>query len=105
MLFFQSKLIPTRIRGQIINDLFSLAEANKITVTKPFEMIKYIRTETEYLPWDVLLSRLGFFINLFEATEIYGNLREFLIELVKPIYKKLTWSDSQTDSWLDRYFQ
>jgi hypothetical protein len=90
------------MRSQIINDIFSLAESNKISPTKPFEIIKYMPLEDEYLPWSVLLDRLQFFIDLIEATEVYGNLRDYLIELIKPLYLKLTWSSSQNESWLNR---
>lgn len=90
------------MRAQIINDAFSLAEANKINATKPFDIIKYISLEDEFLPWNVLLDRFQFFIDLIEATEIYGNLREYLIELVKPLYLKLTWNENENDSWLNR---
>lgn len=90
------------MRGQIINDLFSLAQANKIRATKPFELIQFVVNEDAYVTWSALLDRLGFYINVIESTEVYGELRNYLIQLIRPIYSKLTWESKSTDSWLTR---
>lgn len=91
------------MRAQLINDVFSLAQANKIRATKPFEIVRYIVNEDEYLPWSALLDRLAFYINIIESTEVFGELRQYLIDLIKPVYSKLTWENKATDSWLTRY--
>lgn len=88
------------MRGQIINDLFSLAQANKIRPTKPFELSSYMANEDEHLPWSVLIDRLSFYINVIQSTEVYGELRNYLIDLIRPVYSRLTWESKQTDSWL-----
>lgn len=90
------------MRGQIVNDIFSLAQANKIRPTRPFELAEYMVNEDEHLPWSALIDRLSFYINLIESTEVYGELRNYLIELIRPIYSRLTWDNKPTDSWLTR---
>jgi hypothetical protein len=91
------------MRAQIVNDLFSLSQANKVRPTKPFELVRHMVNENEYIPWSALLDRLSFYVDIIESTEVYGNLREYLIEVIKPIYSRLTWDDKPTDSWLTRY--
>lgn len=96
-------MIPTRIRAQLINDIFSLAQANKIDPIKPFELIKYLSNEFEYLPWNTFIKRLNYYIDMIESTEIYGDFNDYILKLVKPIYDELKWeTDLTNDSWLKR---
>ena len=90
------------MRAQLVNDVFSLAQANRLRATRPFELAGYFANEQDYLPWSVLLERLEFYTNVIESTEIYGHLRTYLIGLIAPIYNKLSWSSKPTDLWLTR---
>lgn len=91
------------MRAQIINDIFSLAQANQISPINAFELIKYLKNEFELLPWDTAINRLNFYINMLETTEIYGEFNKYLLELIEPVYIKLTWNSSPNEGWLDRY--
>jgi hypothetical protein len=94
-------MIPTRMRAQLINDIFSLAQANKVNATKPFDFIEYISgNENEYLVWSVCLSRIQLYIDLLESTELYGQFKSYLLKLIEPVYARLTWNDRPNDKWL-----
>jgi hypothetical protein len=81
-----------------------LAQANQIDPVKPFELIKYLSKEFEYLPWNTFIKRLNYYVDMIESTEIYGDFNNYLIEIVKPVYDDLKWeSDMNNDSWLKRY--
>jgi hypothetical protein len=54
-------------------------------------------------PGTHLLNRVSFYIDMLESTEIYGDFENYLLDLVQPIYKKLTWINQENDSWLTRY--
>jgi len=58
--------------------------------------------ELDYLPWKVFLSRVKFYIDMLESTEVYPDLQIFLGKLVEPYYKKLGWADDKSQDWLDR---
>ena len=90
------------MRSQLINDIFSLSQADKISSIKPFELIKFLPNEDEYLPWSTFINRVSFYIDMLESTEIYGDFENYLLELVTPIYTKLTWSNQEKDSWLTK---
>ena len=90
------------MRAQIVNDVFSLSQASRLDPAQPLELIGYLNGEFEMLPWDAAINRLGFLINMLETTEIYGDLNDYLLELVEPLYKKLTWQASENEKWLDR---
>ena len=96
--------IPTRNRAQIINDAFSFGQANLINVTKPFEIIKYLSDEVEYLPWITSINRLRYSIDILETTSVYSQFQAYLSNLIVPIYNKLGWEIKPSDSWLNRYF-
>ena len=65
-------------------------------------MIKYLSNEYEYLPWNVTLNSIKFYENLLGLTELYGDLRSFVLGLIKPVYLKLTWSNNQNDTHLNK---
>lgn len=96
------KAIPVRNRAQIINDAFSFSQANLIDIVKPFEIIKYLSDEGEYLPWITAINRLRFVIDMLESTSVYSKFQSYLIDLITPIYTKLGWEQKASDSWLER---
>lgn len=100
--WFYFKSIPVKMRAQIVNDVFSLSQASQLDPTRPLELIRYLVNEFEMLPWDAAINRLTFLINMLETSEIYGDLNDYLLELVEPLYNKLTWEPSANDRWLDR---
>ena len=91
------------MRAQLINDVFSLAQANQIDPIKPFEIAKYLLNEIEYLPWMSLISRIDYYIDMLDKTDIYGEFKSYLLELISPIYFKLSWNDNPNDTWLERF--
>ena len=95
-------MIPIRHRAQIINDAFSIAQTGDLNIQKAFEVIKYLPNENEYFPWVTTISRLRYLTDMIESTTAYGNLQEYLRQLISPIYKKLGWESKKEDSWLQR---
>jgi aminopeptidase N len=96
------EIIPSKMRSQLINDAFGLAQANKLDPIKPFELINYLNNENEYLPWSTFVSGLNFYIDMLGSTDSYGDFVSFISSVIQPIYDKLTWSSSDHDSWLDK---
>lgn len=46
-------------RTNLIDDAFSLAEAQIISYTVPMELTKYLKKEREYVPWSSASSKLS----------------------------------------------
>ena len=99
MNYFQN--IPVRIRHQLINDAFSLSQAGTLNTIKPFEIIRYLKKETAYLPWIATLNRLSFFTNNLESTSAFGSYESYLVDLITPMFNALGWDEKSTDTWLD----
>ena len=93
------KVIPTRIRAQIINDAFALSEAGEISPVKAFEIISYLVEETDYLPWSTAINCLKYLTNMLDTKVSFGNYQKFVLELVTPMYNTLGWVEKDDESW------
>lgn len=91
-------------RTQLINDVFSLTEANYVNNPAAFQLASYLTNEIDFLPWNVFINRINFFIYLFDSTASYGKMQTFLSNAVRAYYTKLGWIENVlTDNWSDRY--
>ena len=86
----------------MINDAFVLSQSGQLDTTLPFELIKYLTKETEYLPWSTTLIRLGYITDMLDSSSAYGNYEKYAVNLILPIYNKLGWNESSNDTWLER---
>jgi hypothetical protein len=91
------------MRAQLISDSYSLSQANLIEPEHPLNIAKYLKNEPEFLPWNVFLNRIRFYIDMLDTSSVKENLFSLLRDLVKSYYIKLDWNDNKQDLWLDRY--
>lgn len=96
------KNIPSRIRAQLINDLFAFSQANLVDPLRPFTLLTYLANEDEYLPWRTAIDQINNLQDLVDSTPLYGQFRIFISKLVTPIYAKLGWDETINNTWLDR---
>lgn len=59
--------IPDLNRAQIIDDVFSLAKVDKVSYSKVFEIVQFLKNDVSYITWypaftgfNYLFRRLGF---------------------------------------------
>uniref|UniRef100_A0A672FEN1 Aminopeptidase n=1 Tax=Salarias fasciatus TaxID=181472 RepID=A0A672FEN1_SALFA len=74
-------------RAQIIDDAFNLARAKIINTTLALKTTKYLSKEREYMPWESFQRNLGYFILMFDRTEVYGALQAYLKKQVQPLFE------------------
>ncbi|KAM8974074.1 aminopeptidase N-like isoform 3-T3 [Pelodytes ibericus] len=80
-------VIPVINRAQIIDDAFNLARAKHIQTTRALDTTKYISKDVEYMPWQATLSSLSFFNLMFDRTEVYGLMKEYMRGKVTPLFE------------------
>uniref|UniRef100_A0A672ZLD5 Aminopeptidase n=1 Tax=Sphaeramia orbicularis TaxID=375764 RepID=A0A672ZLD5_9TELE len=102
-------LIPEINRAQLIDDAFNLARAKIVRTELALETTKYLRMETDFMPWESALDNLDFFYLMFDRSEVYGYMQDYLRNQVTPLfnyYKTITenWSKVPTGH-LDQYNQ
>uniref|UniRef100_A0A669BWU9 Aminopeptidase n=1 Tax=Oreochromis niloticus TaxID=8128 RepID=A0A669BWU9_ORENI len=103
------QLIPRINRAQILDDAFNLARAKIISTVRALETTKYLNNERDYIPWKAALNNLDFFYLMFDRSEVYGPMQEYLGKKVYPLfeyYKQMTENWSKVpDGHLDQYNQ
>lgn len=78
--------IPLLNRGQLIDDAFNLARAKQVSVTLALNATRFLRNNTDYLPWDSALRNLKYFVHMFDRSEVYGPMQVYLRDQVKVLY-------------------
>ncbi|XP_075998652.1 aminopeptidase N-like [Genypterus blacodes] len=101
--------IPVINRAQLIDDAFNLARAKIVSTTMALTTTKYLIKETDYMPWESALGNLDFFYLMFDRSEVYGPMQDYLKKQVTPLfhyYKAMTgnWSNVP-EGHLDQYNQ
>ncbi|XP_061849171.1 glutamyl aminopeptidase [Colius striatus] len=82
-------------RAGILDDAFSLARAGLMNYSVSLELTKYLTKETDYLPWERVISSVTYLANMLEDdTNIYPRFQEYFRYLVRPIVDQLHWNDS-----------
>lgn len=62
-------------RVLLIEDSMSLASAGYLDYSVPFDLLTYLKEETEYLPWKIALLKIAGFTRQFKRTPDYGLLQ------------------------------
>uniref|UniRef100_A0A7N6AP20 Aminopeptidase n=1 Tax=Anabas testudineus TaxID=64144 RepID=A0A7N6AP20_ANATE len=83
--------------------------AQIISTVLALNTTKYLIREREYMPWQSTLNNLDFFYLMFDRTEVYGPMQDYLRKQVTPLfdyYKTMTdnWS-KVPDKHMDQYNQ
>ncbi|KAA0714960.1 Aminopeptidase N [Triplophysa tibetana] len=80
-------VIPVISRGQLIDDAFNLARAGRLNVTIGLSLTKFLKNDTEYIPWESALKNLDYFILMFDRSEVYGPISKYQRQQVESLYK------------------
>ncbi|XP_067895953.1 glutamyl aminopeptidase [Heterodontus francisci] len=88
-------------RTGLIDDTFSLGRAALLNYSVALNMTKYLKNETEYLPWSKAISSSAYIRDMLQDDKIlYEKFQEYWRKQVKPITATLQWED--TGSHLER---
>ncbi|XP_070509680.1 aminopeptidase N-like [Chironomus tepperi] len=95
--------IPVLNRAAIIDDAFNLAIAKKISYGYLFGILSYLRYEYDVIPWKAASHCLQFLdMQLSEDEEVYKCFKEFVIEIVEPLYNRVGLNSRSGESSFDR---
>ncbi|XP_010570630.1 PREDICTED: aminopeptidase N [Haliaeetus leucocephalus] len=99
--------IPMINRAQIIDDAFNLARAKYINVTLALSTTRFLSQETAYMPWEAALNNLHYFQLMFDRSEVFGVMTQYIQKQVMPLfshYKNITnnWVTIPSDL-MDQY--
>lgn len=91
--------IPVINRAQVIHDAFDLASAHIVSVTLALNNTLFLIKETEYMPWQAALSSLSKFKLMFDRSEVYGPMQNYLRKQVTPLFQ---YFKNVTKTWTQR---
>ena len=77
-------------RGQILNDVFSLAKAGNPSYKTALDTSRYLQDEIEYIPWKSGLKSFSYIELMLQRSAIYGTYRSYLQSLMLYPYFELS---------------
>ncbi|KAH8270919.1 hypothetical protein KR018_003012 [Drosophila ironensis] len=90
-------------RAQVVDDLFNLARAGLISYNLALNVIEYLETETNYIPWTAAFNGFSFLtIRLGNDT---AHFNSYIQALTSKAYNKLGFTENSTDTALDIYLR
>ncbi|XP_069189122.1 aminopeptidase N-like [Procambarus clarkii] len=99
------RAIHTINRAQIIDDAMNLAKGNRVSYEVALGLYSYLGNETEYVPWKAAVNNLGYIRNMFTRTGSYGALKNYLLDLVVPLYDRVGFNNRADDPLLEQYLR
>lgn len=90
-------VMSTSDRAHILNDVFSLADADEVSYDIAFEMMSYLKAETQYVPWKVAATKLSALKRTLMFTEDFKAFKTFATAVVEKIYQQVGWEVSEEE--------
>ncbi|XP_011643165.1 putative aminopeptidase-2 [Pogonomyrmex barbatus] len=89
-------------RAQIVDDLFNLARAGYVDYELLLNATKYLKQETNHLPWKAFFNGLSYVYERFENTIFQHNLSQYVLNLLSNMTEKINFIDNENDKHLDK---
>ncbi|KAJ8968398.1 hypothetical protein NQ317_007791 [Molorchus minor] len=82
-------MIPTLNRVQLLSDAADLAFVGTLKYDVFFDMMEYLKSESEYLPWKTALGKTSGLTMHLKKSSIYGVYKDYMKKILTPIYEKV----------------
>lgn len=76
-------------RAQLIDDAANLARAGELGYETVFNLMLYLQTETDFIPWISASNALNFLNRMFSGSSDYMRLENYIKIVTKEMYEKL----------------
>ncbi|KAK7027938.1 hypothetical protein SK128_026273 [Halocaridina rubra] len=96
-------VIHTVNRAQIIDDAMNLAKAGLLDYGLALRVYSYLANETEYVPWQAAFNNLDYLLSMFQRTGGYGAMKNYILDLIIPLYESVGLESAPEDDLLDHY--
>lgn len=93
-------------RAQLVDDAFNFARSGDMSYVRLFDLLQYLSTEDDYLPWNAANSGYSYLTRMYYGAGLYENLQRFVREGVENIQKSLDVSESADEkNYLNTYLR
>ncbi|XP_063587806.1 aminopeptidase N-like [Penaeus indicus] len=90
-------------RAQIIDDAMDLARADQLPYETALGILTYLEAESDYIPWWAALNNVVYLKDMLARTGGYGALKNYLLDILIPLYESVGFEENPDDGLLDRY--
>ncbi|XP_046806348.1 membrane alanyl aminopeptidase-like [Lucilia cuprina] len=88
-------------RAQVVDDLLNLARSGEMEYSLAFDVLSYLETETNYLPWTSAFNSFNY-LNIRLGTDTQ-DFAAYIRHLTNKAYNKLGFEEKKDDTTLDIY--
>uniref|UniRef100_A0A8C0R395 Aminopeptidase n=1 Tax=Canis lupus dingo TaxID=286419 RepID=A0A8C0R395_CANLU len=92
------KKIHTQLQTDLSVASLFVPSAQIVPVTLALNSTLFLNQETEYMPWEAALSSLSYFKLMFDRSEVYGPMKNYLRKQVTPLFNHF---EKITQNWTD----
>ncbi|EFX67144.1 hypothetical protein DAPPUDRAFT_203795 [Daphnia pulex] len=87
-------------RAQLLDDAFVLASVHLLPYKSALDLSLYLKYETEYVPWNAVLSELSYIDSMLYSQPQYSHWLTHMMNLVTPYYSHVGFQESTLDAHL-----
>ncbi|XP_048762432.2 glutamyl aminopeptidase-like [Ostrea edulis] len=80
-------------KAGLIDDSFNLARGGYIDYSIPLNLIKFLDTELNHLPWESACTGIEYISDMLQTGASFSLLRDFIIEKARPVLSQIGWED------------
>ncbi|XP_055602737.1 aminopeptidase N-like [Uranotaenia lowii] len=93
-------------RAQLLDDAFNLARADLLDMSLVLKMMRYLKHETDYVPWAAANNVLNYLYAKLRGTPSHSAFVNFVTEIVSEVYKDFSVAQvSEDESTLHKYLR
>ncbi|KAL4706764.1 hypothetical protein ACJJTC_018145, partial [Scirpophaga incertulas] len=92
-------------RAQIVNDVFQFARSGLMTYTRAFNILSFLRTESDYTPWVAALSGFQWIRNRLIGTELELDVNMMFRAWAEHVMTELNYEESADESFMTSYLR
>lgn len=81
-------------RAQLIDDVVNLAKANQLKYDIVFDLLSYLRHETDFVPWATAANAIPYLSRNLRGHQYFGYFEKFLRNITELAYKEVKVSTS-----------
>nr|QUJ23886.1 aminopeptidase N [Telchin licus licus] len=99
-------LIHEYNRAQIVNDVFQFARSGLMTYTRAFNILSFLRNETDYAPWVAAMTGFSWLRNRLAPSPAYlTQLEEMIIEWSETVITELSYYPKEDETFMTSYLR
>ncbi|XP_052740774.1 membrane alanyl aminopeptidase [Bicyclus anynana] len=92
-------------RAQIVNDVFQFARAGLMTYNRAFNILSFLKDETDYTPWVAAVTGFSWLQNRLAGTVYQSQLENLIIQWAAKVMEELKYSPTSDESFMRSYLR